>query len=140
MKYRALIFVCSAFVLTACASGLERLRGDEAQLRYVDYAGAPVDSFSSFRINGWTPVSRNQLVVWTGVNEAYLLKVWDTCQDRQYADRISITSTTRTVTKFETVQVGRDRCQIDEIRAIDVKQLKADRAAARATTADGPKP
>lgn len=128
----SVLLVCAALV-AGCAGGTGRMRGEDASQKYVDYAGAPVDSFTSFNINGWTPVSRDQLVVWTGVNEAYLLKVWNTCQDLQFADRVSITSTTRTISKFEKVRVGRDQCPIEEIRPIDIKQMKADRAAARAT-------
>jgi hypothetical protein len=128
----SVLFVCAA-LLAGCAGGTARMRGEDTSQKYVDYAGAPVDSFTTFNINGWTPVSRDQLVVWTGVNEAYLLKVWSTCQDLLFAERVAITSTTRTISKFEKVRVGRDQCPIEEIRPIDIKQMKADRAAARAT-------
>ena len=63
---------------SACVSGLAR-KDEGAQFNYVDYAGEPVDTARTLgEINGWTSVSRNQLVIWTGVNEAWLLKVWDT--------------------------------------------------------------
>ena len=113
-----------------CASPLSRLNEGGFETRYVDYAGAPIDKFTSFRLDGWTPVSRNQLVVWNGPNEAYLIKVWDTCRDLMFANGIGVTSTTRTISRFEKVRVGRDSCPIEEIRPIDVKHLKADRAAA----------
>jgi hypothetical protein len=35
------------------------------------------------------------------------------------------------VSRFDKVKVGRDTCPIREIRPIDVKQMKADAAAAR---------
>lgn len=117
-------------LLVACASGLSRLGDDGFRVRYADYAEESVERFTAFRLDGWTPVSRDSLVVWNGPNEAYLLKVWDTCRDLQFADRIGVTSTTRTISKFEKVQVGRDSCPIEDIRRIDVKHYKADRAAA----------
>lgn len=116
---------------SACVSGLARK--DEGALSYVDYAGEPVETARTLgEINGWTPVSRNQLVIWTGVNEAWLLKVWDTCRDLTFANAISVTRAGRQVSRFDTVRVAEERCQITEIRAVDVKQMKADRKAANA--------
>jgi hypothetical protein len=134
MKRAVLLAAATIPLLAACASGLSRLGEDGFQVRYADYAGDPIERFTTFRLDGWTPVSRDSLVVWNGPSEAYLVKVWDTCRDLQFAERIGITSTTRTVSKFEQVRVGRDRCPIEEIRPIDVKHYKADRAAALAAT------
>ncbi len=121
-------------LLAACATGVGRLKGDAAEQRYSDYAGPPVERFTAFDIDGWTPVSRDTLVIWNGLNEAFLIKVWDQCRDLQFADRIAVTSTARTVSRFEQVRVGRDRCPISEIRPVDVKRMRADRAAARAAS------
>jgi hypothetical protein len=131
MKRAFLAVALCATALAGCAGGLARLRGEDAGQRYVQYAGTPIEKFAAFRFDGWTPVSRNQLVVWTGVNEAYLLTVWDSCRDLQFANRVGVSSTTRTVSRFEHVTVGRDRCPISEIRPIDVRQMKADRLAER---------
>lgn len=110
----------------------------DTELRYVDYAGEPVEEIRAMRgVDGWTPVSRNQLVIWTGINEAWLLKVWDNCADLNFANSISVTQTGRSISKFEKVIAGRDTCPIQEIRPIDVERMKADRKAARDTT---PKP
>jgi hypothetical protein len=121
-------------LLVACATGVARLKGEAAEQHYADYAGPPVERFTAFDIDGWTPVSRDTLVIWNGANEAWLIKVWDQCHDLQFADHIGVTSTTRTVSRFEQVRVGRDRCPISEIRPIDVKHMRADRAAARAAS------
>jgi hypothetical protein len=61
-----------------------------------------------------------------------LLKVWDTCRDLTFANAISVTRAGRQVSRFDTVLVGEERCQITEIRAVDVKQMKSDRKAAKA--------
>ena len=121
MKISLVATVLGASLLTACATG--------PKLDYTDYAGEPVKSFymSHGDFDGWNAVSRDQLVVWTGMNKAYLLRVAGYCPDLPYAHAIAITSTANTVDKFEKVIVGRDRCLINEIRPIDTKQLKADR-------------
>lgn len=121
-----------ALALGGCATGLDR-KDDGPQSNYLDYAGAPVDTVNSMgRVTGWSSVSRNQLVIWTGVNEAWLLKVWDTCDDLSFANNIAVSRSGSRITKFDKVLVGDDRCQITEIRPVDVKQMKADRAAAKA--------
>ena len=127
MKHAAVVLALGAAALMGCAGGVARRAGDDALQRYVDYAGPPIDGFTAFRLDGWTPVSRNRLVVWNGASEAYLVTVWDTCRDLQFADRIGISSTTHNISHFEHVTVGRDRCPISEIRPIDVRQMKEDR-------------
>lgn len=123
--------VVAVLCLSACASGLARK--DEVGLKYADYAGEPVDTVRTLgAVNGWTPVSRTQLVIWTGVNEAWLLTVWDGCRDLNFANSISVTRSGRQITKFDRVLVGEERCAITEIRPVDVKQMKADRKAIKA--------
>jgi hypothetical protein len=123
--------VVAVLSLSACASGLARK--DEVGLKYADYAGEPVDTVRTLgAVNGWTPVSRTQLVIWTGVNEAWLLTVWDSCRDLTFANGISVTRSGRQITKFDNVLVGEERCAITEIRPVDVKQMKADRKAVKA--------
>jgi valine dehydrogenase (NAD+) len=43
--------------------------------------------------DGWSAVSKDQLVVWSGVNKAYLLTVTGYCPDLEFASRIAVTST-----------------------------------------------
>src|SRR6187551_175090 len=110
--------VCTALV-AGCAT--------QPKLDYTDYAGEPVKSFYMSHFDGWSVVSKNQLVVWTDLNKAYLLGITGYCPDLQFANAIAVTSSANTVDKFEKVIVGRDRCLISEIRPIDVKQMKEDR-------------
>jgi hypothetical protein len=111
--------VVAAALLTGCATG--------PKLNYSEYAGEPVKSFYMSNFDGWSAVSRDQVVVWAGMNKAYLLTVTGYCPDLQFANTIAVTSTANTVDKFEKVIVGRDRCLIREIRPLDVKQMKEDR-------------
>src|SRR6187402_4004089 len=80
----ALAGVVSA-LLAGCATG--------PKLDYTDYAGEPVKSFYMSHFDGWTVVSKNQLVVWTDINKAYLLSVTGYCPDLQFANAIAVTST-----------------------------------------------
>lgn len=131
MKHVA-ILVLTALLAAACAGGPRRNTSDDA-VAYLDYAGEPVRGFTSFRLQSWQPLSRNRLVLWTGVNEAYLVTVWDSCPDLLFAHSIHVSSTGSQITTFDHVNVGRDRCPISQIRPINVRQMKADRAADRAS-------
>jgi hypothetical protein len=113
--------LAAAAALAGCASM------KKSQLDYREYAGEPVKSFYMNNFDGWAPVSKDEVVVWSGINKAYMLKVAGYCPDLQFANAIGVTSTANTVDKFEKVIVGHDRCFIQEIRPVDVKQMKADR-------------
>jgi len=115
----------SALAAAALLAGCASLK--KSQLDYHEYTGEPVKSFYMSNFDGWAPVSKDELVVWAGINKAYLLKVTGYCPDLQFANAIAVTSTANTVDKFEKVIVGKDRCFIQEIRPVDVKQMKADR-------------
>ena len=108
-----------------CASTLAHINAPK--LDYREYAGEPVKSFDLHNFDGWSAVSKDQLVVWAGINEAYLIKVTGYCPDLMFANAIAVTSTAGNVDKFEKVIVGHDKCFINEIRPIDTKQMKADR-------------
>jgi hypothetical protein len=123
------IAILVAMLAVGCASGPQRVRSDDTLAQYLDYTGEPVRSFTAFRLQSWQPLARNRLILWTGVNEAYLVTVWDSCPDLQFANSIGVTSTGSQVTTFDHVRVGRDRCPIQAIRPIDVRQMKTDRAA-----------
>lgn len=135
MFSRVIALLLTASLAAGCSAGLQRQDG--GKLNYLDYAGEPVDRFTATRISGWTPVSRNQLVVWVGTNQAWLLKIWDGCDDLQFSNVLGVTQTSMSVTRFDKVRVGRERCPIEEIRPIDVRHLKSDRAAIRSANAPG---
>ena len=108
-------------LFTSCAAG------PKMKLYYSEYAGAPVDDFIAWDINGWNVASNNSVVFWTGVNDAWLVRVEKPCRDLQFADTIGVTRTTNKVSRFEYVLVHEDRCRISEIRPVDIKRMRADR-------------
>jgi len=125
MRYSLVATVVAAALLAGCASTLKLFNAPK--LDYREYAEEPVKSFYMNNFDGWSPVSKDQLVVWSGINKAYLLKVTGYCPDLQYANAVGVTSTANTVDKFEKVIVGRDRCFISEIRPVDTQRMKEDR-------------
>ena len=70
--------------------------------------------------------------MFTGVSDAYLLKVGPPCDNLQFATRIGLTSTGGAVySRFDSVTTdsvttGRWRCPIEEIRRVDYRRMKAD--------------
>lgn len=122
--------ILAGFFASACATtggGIERSTGDKALARYEPYVGEPVDSFTMFRHDSWVPIDRNQLVLYTSINDAYLLTVTGPCYELPYAQTVGVTTTGNTVSKFDSVLVRGNRCPITEIQPIDVHRMKADR-------------
>jgi hypothetical protein len=114
--------------LLAACSGIPKREDDRETLqRFMQYADLPVERFTRLGgITGWRPLDRDHLVVWTNINDAYLLTVSRPCDDLRFANTIGVTSTGSTVTTFDKVLAGKDRCLITEIRPVDYKRMKQD--------------
>jgi hypothetical protein len=136
----ALLFatLCSATLLLSACSGIERRQDGQSQRdRYLRYAGAPIDRFTYLgRYDSWQALSRNQLVVWTSMNDAYLLTVADVCTGLQFAQRIGVSSTGGTVSRLEAVSFDHQRCPISEIRPVDYRNMRRDAARNSDATSD----
>ena len=125
---RALFAVLATLVLGAC-SGIPQRTSDKDELeRYLQYAGEPVSSAPYFgRYDSWRPLGRDRLVVWTGMNEAYLLCVAGPCIDLPFATRVAIKTRGPTLGRGDSVIVGRgQRCMNTELRPIDYRKMKQD--------------
>ncbi len=132
--YKACILLVAALLAAGC-SGIPRRERDQEQLeRYMRYAGEPVDHITYLgHYDNWQSVSRYQLVLWTNINDAYLITVRPPCEDLQFAQRIGITQTASTISsRFDAVLVKHWRCQISEIRPVDYLRMKKDARAERA--------
>lgn len=128
----ALAALCA---LLAGCSGIPLHESDqEVRDRYNAYAGQPIDQFTWLdrHFDSWQPLGRYELVLFTNPSDAYLIKVYPPCENLQFANNIGLTSTADTVSsRFDSVIVGRmpgwrDRCQIQEIRKVDYRRMKAD--------------
>jgi len=105
----------------------------QALARYSAYAGQPIDSFTWLgRFYSWEALGRDRLVVFTTPSDAYLLKVWSSCDLRFVLNTIGVTTTSGTVSahvdavRIDSAPTGRMVCPIDEIRPIDYRRMTAD--------------
>lgn len=134
IHWKACILLGVALLAAGC-SGIPRRQRDQEQLdRYLRYAGDPVDHITYLgHYDNWQSVSRYQLVLWTNINDAYLITVRPPCEDLQFAQRIGITQTGSSISsRFDAVLVKHWRCQISEIRPIDYLRMKKDQRAEKA--------
>ena|SRR5215469_4380468 len=105
----------------------------QALARYEAYAGPPLQYFTWLgRFDSWEPLGKDRLVVFTTPSEAYLLKIWPSCDLQFVTGGIGISSTSRTVySGLDSVTVntgpgGLRRCPISEIRKVDYPRMRAD--------------
>ncbi len=118
-----------AAVASGCASGMSRSSGDRVLERYEPYIGEPIRGFTAFRMQSWQPVSRTQLILWTSINDAYLLTVSNNCPELMFTDSVKVTSTASNISTLDQVLVRGDRCLIQKIQPIDIRQWRKDRDA-----------
>lgn len=114
-------------LLAACATTRQREGEIPDREKYWYYAKPAVPSFTTAgRISGWKPLGRNELVVWTRFDEAYILRVSPGCFSLESEWGIEIQSRVSGMVSsgFDSVRVGRDSCRILEIHPIDYKLLK----------------
>ena len=116
-------------LLAACASIPLKEREQAERARVEAYAGQPVDHFTWVgRYDGWKALSRDEALVWTTPDKAYLIKVAEPCEDLRSAARIGLTSTLNTVYSrgLDYLKVRGWRCAITQIRPVDYGRLQAD--------------
>ncbi|HEX5124700.1 MAG TPA: DUF6491 family protein [Rhodanobacteraceae bacterium] len=96
--------------------------------RFEKYAGDPIDEFDFWSLYKWQLVGPEKVVVWSSINDAYLISVAKPCPGLEFAPGIGVTSKQRRIVsrKFDYVTYGNGRCQIMEIRPIDYKQMLKD--------------
>lgn len=134
MKTLSAILVAAALA-SGCASSSGISRSEELLDKYEPYLGEPVTNFTAFRQQSWQPISRNQLVLWTSINDAYLLTVTNNCPNMMFTNAVSVTSTGSSISTHDAVLVRGDRCQIQQIQPIDVRRMRNDRDARKAEEA-----
>lgn len=128
MSWKTYIALLAALAVSACA-GIPQRKSDQEELeRYLQYAGEPVDSVSYLGgYDSWRALGRDKLVIWTGVNDAYLLTVSGVCIDLPFVNRIGIKTRGPTLGRGDSVIVGRGQsCLITEVRPIDYRKMKQD--------------
>ncbi|HEY3729649.1 MAG TPA: DUF6491 family protein [Steroidobacteraceae bacterium] len=119
-------------LLTAC-NGIARRADDQTERdRYAKYAGAPIDRFTWLgRFDGWQAIGPHELIIWTRIDQAYLLMVQPPCTDLEFTQHIGVTSTAGTVSDLDFVTFDHQRCPIIEIRPVDYGRMRHDARAAK---------
>lgn len=107
--------------------------------KFEHYAGKPLDSITAFQIQGWQPLGKEHIAIWTGVNDVYLIKVATPCTNLDWAHGVGISPHMNQIrTRFDFVHVEGMPCQIVGIRKVDYLALrKANRGEGKAV---GPRP
>jgi len=129
MKIVTLSMLVLIATLSSC-SGIPKRESEQVTLeRYQLFAGSPISQISLFgHFDGWLPLGNEHLVVWDGMNKAYLLTVQAPCLNLAFADQVSLRSRTGLSSidsGFDFVNVGRgERCRITEIRPVDYNKLR----------------
>lgn len=127
----AALLVIAAGLATILAAGCAGARQREGEIsdreRYWYYAGEAIPSFNTWgRIDGWRPLGRNELVVWTRFDEAYILRVDPSCLELDTAIGIRLESrVSGTISSgFDSVRIGRHSCRILKIHPLDYRLMK----------------
>lgn len=132
MRTITALLVAAGLLAAGCAT--HRMTDKQLHAQFLQYAGEPVHQFTYLgRYDSWQAVGPDTLVLWPTFNKAYLLTLGQPCTGLEYAQRIGLSSTNRTVTaNIDTVRFeGHQRCFIQEIRPVDYARMQADRRAAR---------
>ena len=118
----------AAIVATPAAFAQTRATQQKNLERFEKYAGAPIDEFDFWSLYKYQLVGPEKVVVWSTVNDAYLISVAKPCVGLEFARGIGVTSKQRRIVsrKFDYVTYGNGRCQIAEIRPIDYEQMLKD--------------
>jgi hypothetical protein len=128
---RLMTWVFAAAVLAGCVAPAPRKDDAAAEAKFLKFAGPPLDSFTYLgRYDGFRTLGPKEVVIFTTVNDAYLIRARDPCINLQFANRIGLTSSNRSVYRaFDFIIADHERCQIDTIRYVDYSAFKRDRDA-----------
>ncbi|HTY94167.1 MAG TPA: DUF6491 family protein [Steroidobacteraceae bacterium] len=123
---RLMASVPALALMAGCATGSHVLSPAPTREQFLQYAGPPIEGFTYLgHYDGFRTLGGNEVLIWTTINDAYLIKVLDPCPELPFARKVELTSSSRTVTRqFDWVIVAHDRCHIDTIRHIDYGAMK----------------
>jgi hypothetical protein len=124
--------VFAAAVLAGCAATAPISKQDAAtEAKLLQFAGPPIDSFTYLgHYDGFRTLGEKQVVLFTTVNDGYLIRVRAGCRNLRFINRFGLTFTDRTVNRtFDFVLADQERCPIESIRHIDYGAFKRAREA-----------
>lgn len=97
--------------------------------RFMPYLQKPVEQFRFWSMHKWQLVGPDKVVVWTTINDAYLLTVDAPCSRLQWASDNGVTSQAshKVMRRMDSVIADDDRCRIVEIQPVDYKRMQKER-------------
>lgn len=116
----ALLGLWISLLLTACVSDYQAPSLEERLFEMGYELGEGNNRIPRYKINGWSVVDDSNLIITSGVNDRYLIRLNFPCINLRSAFFIGFTTPTGRLDRFESVVVrgpGRDRerCGIDDI-------------------------
>ena len=140
IKLRTLVFVVAfAAICVACSSADIKKYDQQDTERHTEVSPemmvnergfdivGPVKSIKNYRIDGWNYLSSRALIINAGVRERYLLTLRFPCHGLRNSTLIATTSTSSSLTKFESVIVrqtgtGAQKCPIENLYKLEKSQ------------------
>jgi hypothetical protein len=123
--WAALMLTTAALVHAQDASELAP-SGAVGSKDYARFAGDPVKQIRFASLQGWEPIDREHVVLFTRYTEAWLLDLAGPCLDVKFAYAISVTSFgNRIHSGFDKLLVGQQECRISQIRPVDMDAYHA---------------
>jgi hypothetical protein len=119
--------VAAVGLMAGCAGGAFSNSPAPTKDTFLKYAGPPIDRFTYLgHDEGFRTLGGEDVVIWTTISDAYLITVMKPCVQLPFANRVALTSASKTVTSnVDWVLVDNDRCRIASIRHIDYGAMKA---------------
>jgi hypothetical protein len=136
---RPILLIFLVPFLAACASTDGRPTLEQIEEVYVRHAGTDAQNVMFTNIRGWRPAGVRMMVVEVGPRRDYLVELTPPCEmNLRFEPAIRIINAQRGIlSRFDSVQVGRDVCRIVSIRQIDMEAVRADLEALRLSAPDG---
>jgi hypothetical protein len=118
----------AAALLAACASAPAAQGYAAERASYMAHAGKPVDRLVwTTNYRRLAAISSDQLVVWTGLEQPYLVTVRHPCANLWFANHLGLTQTGDSVyTRANLVKADGWTCAIKTIQPVDYRQMQQD--------------
>ena len=112
--------LCISVFLSACVSDYQAPSLEESLVEMGYALGEGNNRIPRYKINGWSVVDDSNLIITTGVNDRYLIRLNFPCTNLRSAFFIGITTPSGRLDRFESIVVRgpgriRERCGIDDI-------------------------
>jgi len=129
--WQSILVLVALAALAACTTAPAERPARElpARARYMPYMGPSIDSFTWLaRFDGWEALSDSELIIFTGPDTAYYLKVWAPCgtQGLPFAHVLGLTTSVggTVISRLDSVRTQGMNCPIAEIRKLDTRRMR----------------